>query len=711
MRKQVFQTAGLLCLLGVVFLPAVLRADDDRPRGHFSVKELKDEESRVEQLVDQVMACTVCVRSANGSGSGSGVIVNEQGLVLTAAHVTQAAGADLIIIFPDGKEVKAKSLGANIGRDAGMAQITEGGKYPFAKPGKSADLSPNQWCVALGHAGGFDPSRTPPVRLGRVLNNGRFVSTDCTLIGGDSGGPLFDIEGRVIGIHSNIGQSLSQNNHVPIDVFHADWKRMQDGELFGRPQGNGDPNRPMLGIQLSPHDVDNGVLIDGVSPESPAAKAGIQAGDIVQQVDGKEVRTPQQLVERVGKRKVGQTVKLQILRGEKEMEFNAKLVRASTLSGEPDEKEGDKKDDDKADEKEEGDENEDKSDDDFNFEELLRRARKSGGRIELKPEQMKRFQAELAKRGMEIGGGRNPSAKELNEWAKNVFKSYEPVVKKVTSSVLGVYVEDKHVALATVVSKDGRLLTKASEIAGKEFSIEISDEKLVKGEVVKTFDDYDLALIQIDAKDLIAVEFSQNADDLDLGTFVAAVGGSGQPEAIGVVSVMPRNLHAARQGYLGVSLEKVDGGIRLMQVAPNSPADKGGLKPGDVVTKVEGKTYPTPAGFAKAIAGFEPGEEIKMKVRRGDDDVDVTVELGDRRALANMPGRQGRMNELGGPLSTRRTGFRMAIQHDCPIDPNDCGGPLVDLDGDVLGINIARAGRIKSYAVPSETILKLLAEK
>jgi serine protease Do len=701
MRKQFLRTLGLLSLLSVVCQLSVLQADEDKPLGQLSVKQLKKEESRVEGLVDNVMACTVCVRSASGRGSGSGVIVNEQGLILTAAHVIQAAGSDLVIIFPDGKEVKGKSLGANVGRDAGMAKITEEGKYPFAEVGKSAALTANQWCVALGHAGGFDPRRTPPVRLGRVLTNGRFVTTDCTLIGGDSGGPLFDIEGRVIGIHSNIGQSLSQNNHVPVDVFHDDWKRLEDGETFGRQRTNVNPNRPMLGIQLSQEDVDNGVLIDGVTAKSPAEKAGMQAGDIVQAVDGEKVKTPQKLVELVGKHKVNETVKLKVLRGEKELEVKAKLARAGDIFGEKD-KESDDKD------------NYDKDNDDkeFNFEELLRRARQNGGRLEIKPEQLKRFQAELAKRGLGIGGqGRNANAKALNEWAKNVFSSYSPVVKNVVPSVLAVYVEDKQVALATAISKDGKLITKASEIAGKEFTVKMNDKTLAKGEVVKTFDDYDLAIIKVDAKDLKPVKWSQQDDDLDLGTFVAAAGSKKQPEAIGVVSVMPRNLHAAKQGYLGVSLDKAEGGIRLLQVAPKSPADKGGLKRDDVVTAVEGKNYDNPAAFAKAIAGFEPGEEIKMTVRRGDKDVDVTVALGDRRALAAMPGRQGRMNQLGGQLSGRRTGFRMAVQHDCPIDPNDCGGPLVDLDGDVLGINIARAGRIKSYAIPSETIVKLLAEK
>ena len=141
------------------------------------VSDLKSYEDQVVKLVEKVLPCTVCVRSANGQGSGSGVVVSETGLVLTASHVMMAAGQDLIVVFPDGTEVKAKPLGANRNRDAGMVQIVEEGKYPSVEVGKSADLKTNQWCVALGHAGGFDPRRTPPIRLGRVLNNGRFLTT------------------------------------------------------------------------------------------------------------------------------------------------------------------------------------------------------------------------------------------------------------------------------------------------------------------------------------------------------------------------------------------------------------------------------------------------------------------------------------------------------------------------------------------------------
>ncbi len=291
---------------------------------------LKKRQAEVQQLVKDVMPATVCIRSANGSGSGSGVVISEDGLILTAAHVTAAAGKDLRVIFPDGKQVRAKSLGADIGRDAGMAKITDDGEYPFAEVGRSDTLSENQWCVAMGHAGGFDVKRTPPVRLGRVIANVRWIVTDCTLIGGDSGGPLFDLEGRVIGINSNIGSSLSQNQHVPVDVFHASWDRMLEGDVWNtRPPG--DPNRPVLGINLDAPDVDNGVAIASVIPGSPADKAGVKAGDVIQKVNGRAMQNRAELIEFVSQMKVGAEVKLDGLRDGKAMTFRAKLVSVADL--------------------------------------------------------------------------------------------------------------------------------------------------------------------------------------------------------------------------------------------------------------------------------------------------------------------------------------------------------------------------------------------
>jgi len=116
-----------------------------------------------------------------------------------------------------------------------MMKITTEGKYPFCELGKVSDMKKGTWCIAIGHPGGYKEGRSPVVRVGRILeNNSEYVRTDCTLVGGDSGGPLFDMHGRVIGINSRIGQTLTSNMHVPVDTFRDTWGRLAQGDRWDR---------------------------------------------------------------------------------------------------------------------------------------------------------------------------------------------------------------------------------------------------------------------------------------------------------------------------------------------------------------------------------------------------------------------------------------------------------------------------------------------
>ena len=197
------------------------------------IAKLRALEQRVEKMLDKAKAATVGVRM--GAAQGSGVIVTEDGYVLTAGHVSAKPGVDCTLVMPDGKVLKAKTLGRNGSIDSGMIKIVDPGKYPFAEMGKSGPLRKGQWVVAIGHPGGFRSNRSPVVRLGRILYaDPSMIRTDCTLVGGDSGGPLFDLDGKVIGIHSRIGgASITENVHVPIDTFRLTWDRLASSQNWG----------------------------------------------------------------------------------------------------------------------------------------------------------------------------------------------------------------------------------------------------------------------------------------------------------------------------------------------------------------------------------------------------------------------------------------------------------------------------------------------
>jgi serine protease Do len=197
-----------------------------------NLDDLREMEKHVQKVLAKVMPAVVGVQV--GPGQGSGVIVNEDGTILTAGHVSGNPKQDALVILPGTKKHKGKTLGRNTGIDSGMLKIADNGKYPFVEMGKSADLKVGQWVIAIGHPGGFRENRTPVVRVGRILAlHPIAIRTDCTLVGGDSGGPLFDMQGRLIGINSRIGSVITENVHVPIDTFQETWDRLALGESWG----------------------------------------------------------------------------------------------------------------------------------------------------------------------------------------------------------------------------------------------------------------------------------------------------------------------------------------------------------------------------------------------------------------------------------------------------------------------------------------------
>jgi serine protease Do len=257
-----------------------------------------------------------------GRAQGSGVIVSEDGYVLTAAHVAGAPNRRVRVILPDGREVVGKSLGMNQGVDAGLIKITDAGKWPHVEMGEIDTVDAGDWCVATGHPGGYREGRSPVLRLGRVIMvRDSVIQTDCTLVGGDSGGPLFDMDGRVIGINSRIGTSTNWNFHVPISSYRDDWDRLVAGEEFGTEE----VSVAVLGVSGDDHP--DGCKVTDVARGYPAEQAGIQVGDIIMSIDGRKIRGFDGLAQRVRQRKPGDEVTLQVVRDGEPREISAVLAQ------------------------------------------------------------------------------------------------------------------------------------------------------------------------------------------------------------------------------------------------------------------------------------------------------------------------------------------------------------------------------------------------
>jgi len=315
--------------------------DPARTSSPDSVEELRALQSRVKDVIEKRMAGTVglLVGSGSRSGAGSGVIVKDDGLVLTAAHVIMDSGTGtpyktVRVVLPDGTIVAGKSLGVNPKTDSGMVQITDkppkdadwpgakDGKWPAAPLGKAADLKKGQWVVSMGHPGGPKPDRKPPVRVGRVENlnpEDTSLQTDCTLVGGDSGGPLFDLTGKVVGIHSRIGLLLKYNIHVPVEAFQTDWDRMVKGDVIG-PTGRAD-----LGVKFD-EDAEE-ARVAAVTENGPADKAGLRTGDVVVKFNGERVHTADDLLQLIAACDPGDEVKVEVARGSKTVTAKVTLGR------------------------------------------------------------------------------------------------------------------------------------------------------------------------------------------------------------------------------------------------------------------------------------------------------------------------------------------------------------------------------------------------
>jgi serine protease Do len=277
-------------------------------------------ERHVRMLSEKLQQCTVSVQI--GTSQGSGVIVTGDGYVLTCAHVIGEPRRRCRVIFPDGTRKRGETLGANTILDAGLIKITDpapaDGGWPHTDMADYEGIEIGDWCLATGHPGGFREDRPPVVRLGRVIfRTPRILQSDCELVGGDSGGPLFDMRGRVIAVNSRIQDDPTANYHVPISAYRGGWDRLVAGEVFESHSG------ALLGVSGRP--ATGGVEVTRVFPGEPAEVAGLLVGDVIVTFNSRKVSDLTRLTELVGEENPGAMVSLEILRDGKPMEIKVRL--------------------------------------------------------------------------------------------------------------------------------------------------------------------------------------------------------------------------------------------------------------------------------------------------------------------------------------------------------------------------------------------------
>lgn len=267
---------------------------------------------------------------------GSGFIVSTDGYVLTNNHVVE--GADEVIVrLNDRREFQATIVGTDPRSDMAVLKIENGEDLPVVKVGSSRDLRVGEWVFAIGSPFGFDYTVTAGIvsALGRSLpseNYVPFIQTDVAINPGNSGGPLFNLDGEVVGINSQIytrsGGFMGVSFAIPIDDAMSVFRQLRD---------QGSVARGWLGVLIQEVNRDlaesfglkrpRGALIAEVMQGSPAERGGLESGDIVLEYNEDPVRLSSDLPPLVGRTPVGESARLTVLRGGREINLDVTIGR------------------------------------------------------------------------------------------------------------------------------------------------------------------------------------------------------------------------------------------------------------------------------------------------------------------------------------------------------------------------------------------------
>ena len=261
-------------------------------------------------------------RSQERQSLGSGFIISEDGYVMTNAHVVQDAD-EILVRLNDRRELPAELIGSDVQTDVALLKI-DASDLPVLTLGNSDELKVGEWVAAIGSPFGFDHSVTAGIvsAINRTLPQDAyvpFIQTDVAINPGNSGGPLFNLEGEVVGINSQIftrsGGFMGLSFAIPINVAM---------DVASQLREDGQVNRGWLGVMIQPVSRDLaesfgmneaiGALIADLDPEGPAAQGGLQAGDVILEVNGEEVDRSSTLPRLIGRVAPGSDVELTLMR-------------------------------------------------------------------------------------------------------------------------------------------------------------------------------------------------------------------------------------------------------------------------------------------------------------------------------------------------------------------------------------------------------------
>lgn len=552
---------------------------------------LRTFEARVREVAPRVRDCVVgiVVTDEKGMerGTGSGTLVSADGWVLTAGHVGQAPGRKVTVLLADGTAMPALTAGQHFGPDGdvGLLKVDAGSRrLPFAELGSSAALATGDAVLALGHPLGPErnPWRPPPLRVGHVIaRDGWVLAIDAPLSPGDSGGGVFSLDGRLVGVNSAAAARPDMNLAATVESAKERMESLREGLASG--EYLADPSKDPMEVAQAARG---------------GAGDGADEGDAPGPGEGAGPREQQAIAE--------------------QRERQAATLEALTALNDP--------------------------------------------------------------------------------WA---------------DAVVTVIVDSRDACHGVFVDDEGHVLTKASELGSgvRRIDVLMNDGLSVPGKVLAVDQALDLAVLGTDGSDATPVTFSSDAEPA-LGDAIVTVGRGMSPMALGFRSLGPYasgRSDAASRAILGVAMRPPDdaersaipGGVGqvVAQVMPGSGAERAGIAAGDAIISVDGVRLEDAESAAVPLGTRAPGDEVRVEWSRA----------GERRTsqvrLLRPPGMEmRRMLSTGAELSRRATGFGEVIQHDGVVPAQGVGTPVLDSQGRVVGLNIARADRMKTYALPAKRV-------
>ncbi len=639
-------------------------------------------DTRTRAVSEIVVESTVCIEIGVDfrEGHGSGTIISKDGLILTAGHVGERSGLDCEITLADGRKLEAVTLGQifltqahrGLDFDIGLVRLLDPPDDLTVAPiSSSGSVERGEWVVAAGWVADVpETGQRAPVRIGRIQERmGPRLRLDAPFNGGDSGGGLFDLDGQLVGVISACGGIPNINFATPIDLYEFTKPLMLGGTTYSDPM----PELEMMIVEVYKRlDEAERRMSDGLYRQVVARMDRMTSNPMWQNTPhvwfhaacghGRFARHAYGLGE------------IGLLDEEIEKAWE-RLDRAIALGW--------------------WDLDHLQNDSDLA---VLRKITPERWQdlLERVPEMIDWRSWVQMERSFSRGRKRTGSV-DVDHLSDALREGVLKIADQRTTISLGTLVEDN-----LVLTKASSLPTR-QRLRGIDYRDREYDLTLVYQDPA-----FDLAVLEIGPNDLTPMQF-QTDKTPELGEVLLCVNAPGQAVVSARSAVGTPDSGDPESPFLGVEMsrfEENDRGVTIAGILPDGAAMAAGLRAGDLIVRVNGSEVGQ--SLREALQLFRVGDRVQVAIERDGVEMTVPVQLRRRPEYAD-----GLPTPFGNDIveaNERRTGFGPAIRHDALLGPRDVGAPLVDLQGRVIGLQIAHADRSTNWALPAATLRSVLAE-